>query len=263
MRLIVRRHDLPLDDLARRQLRNGSLRIVAAWNAFADAHTIRSRAIVVACAVLTGPLIFFRGYNSDEGLAVSIARTAIEDGEWLVPHVFNLRWVERPTLLSWIIAAISAPFGGVSQITARLPIALFLLFGCVLIYLLLRKVAASVPAALFGVALFLACPLVIRSSVLITADLPLAVLLFLAFYLWWGGNAARLDRRRPLARDRRRPGAGRLAERAAADRLFRARHRPLRPRLARVAANSRADPGRPDLRAAARRLVCGDLHARR
>jgi 4-amino-4-deoxy-L-arabinose transferase-like glycosyltransferase len=169
-------------------LRNGSQRIVAAWNAFA-ARINPYAAIVVACAALTGPLIVFRGYNADEGLAVSIARTAIEDGEWIVPHVFNLRWVERPTLLSWIIAAISAPLGGVSQITARLPIALFLLLGCVLIYLLLRKVAASVPAALFGVALFLACPLVIRSSVLITADLPLAVLLFLAFYLWWGGNA--------------------------------------------------------------------------
>jgi 4-amino-4-deoxy-L-arabinose transferase-like glycosyltransferase len=168
-------------------LRNVSQRIVAAWNALA-ARCNPSAAIVVACAALSGPLIFFRGYNSDEGLAVSIARTAIEDGEWVVPHVFNLRWVERPTLLSWIIAAISAPFGGVSQITARLPIALFLLFGCVLIYLLLRKVAASVPAALLGGALFLACPLVIRSSVLITADLPLAVLLFFAFYLWWDGN---------------------------------------------------------------------------
>ena len=168
-------------------LRNVSQRIVAAWNALATRCNPYA-AIVVACAALTGPLIVFRGYNSDEGLAVSIARTAIEDGQWVVPHVFNLRWVERPTLLSWIIAAISAPFGGVSQITARLPIALFLVFGCVLIYLLLRKVAASVPAALFGVALFLACPLVIRSSVLITADLPLAVLLFFAFYLWWGGN---------------------------------------------------------------------------
>ena len=168
-------------------LRNVSPRVVAAWNALATRCNPYA-AIVVACAALTGPLIVFRGYNADEGLAVSIARSAIEDGQWVVPHVFNLRWVERPTLLSWIIAAISVPFGGVSQITARLPIALFLVFGCVLIYLLLRRIAASVPAALFGVALFLACPLVIRSSVLITADLPLAVLLFFAFYLWWGGN---------------------------------------------------------------------------
>jgi hypothetical protein len=156
-------------------------RIVAAWNAVATRWNPLAL-IVVAWAALTMPLVFFRGYNSDDGLAVSIARTALEDGEWVVPHMFNLRKVERPTLLSWIIAAISAPFSSVSQITARLPVVLFLLFGCLLIYALLRKVAASVPAALFGVALFLACP------VMITADLPLAVLLFFAFFLWWGGN---------------------------------------------------------------------------
>jgi hypothetical protein len=43
-------------------------------------------AIAIACALLAGPLIFLRGYNSDEGLAVAIARTAVEDGEWLVPR---------------------------------------------------------------------------------------------------------------------------------------------------------------------------------
>jgi 4-amino-4-deoxy-L-arabinose transferase-like glycosyltransferase len=162
-------------------------RIVASWNTIATQWNPIAL-IVVAWAALTVPLVFFRGYNSDEGLAVSIARTALEDGDWLVPHVFNVRWIQRPTLLSWIIAAISAPFGSVSQITARLPIVLFVLLGCLLIYWLLRKVAASIPAALFGAALFLACPLVIRSYVMITADLPLAVLLFLAFFLWWGGS---------------------------------------------------------------------------
>jgi 4-amino-4-deoxy-L-arabinose transferase-like glycosyltransferase len=163
-------------------------RIVASWN------TVSTRwnpvaLIVGAWAVLTLPLVFFRGYNSDEGLAVVIARTALEDGYWLSPHTFNVRFVERPTLLSWIIAAISEPFGQVSQIAARLPVALFLLLGCLLIYALLRKVAASVAAALLGVALFLACPLVMRSYVMITADMPLAVLLFLAFVLWWDGYA--------------------------------------------------------------------------
>jgi 4-amino-4-deoxy-L-arabinose transferase-like glycosyltransferase len=163
-------------------------RIVAAWNA---ASTRRNpiAVIVVVWALLSVPLVFFRGYNSDEGLAVSIARTALEDGDWLTPHMFNLRWIERPTLLSWIIAALSAPFGSVSQVTARLPLILFLLLGCLLIYALLRKAAASVPAALFGVAVFLACPLVMRAYVMITADMPLAVLLFLAFVLWWHGYA--------------------------------------------------------------------------
>jgi 4-amino-4-deoxy-L-arabinose transferase-like glycosyltransferase len=167
-----------------------ALRIVEAWNAVAMRWPPVA-VIVIAWAVLALPLVFFRGFNSDEGLAVTIARTAVEDGEWLVPHVFNVRWIERPTLLSWIIAAISEPFGQVSQITARLPIVLFLLVGCLLIYFLLRKVGAGVAAALFGAALFLACPLVMRAYVMITADLPLAVLLFFAFVLWWDGAAKR------------------------------------------------------------------------
>ena len=162
--------------------------IVASWNAAATQwHPIA--VIVVAWAVLSMPLVFFRGYNSHEGLAVSIARTALKSGDWLTPHLYNVRFVERPTLQSWIIAAISAPFGHVSQITARVPSILFLLFGCLLIYGLLRKVAASIPAALLGVALFLACPLIVRSYAMVTADLPLAVLLFFAFVLWWNGYA--------------------------------------------------------------------------
>lgn len=59
--------------------------------------------------------------------------------------------------------------------------------GCLLIYTLLRRVSASIPAALLGVALFLACPIVIRAYVMTTADMPLAVLLFVAFVVWWNG----------------------------------------------------------------------------
>ena len=162
--------------------------IITAWNVGCRQWNPVAT-IIGVWAVLTLPLVFFRGYNSDEGLAVVIARTALEHGYWLCPHIFNVRFVERPTLLSWIIAAFSEPFGQVSQITARLPVSLFLLLGCLLIYALLRKIAASVPAGLLGVAVFLACPLVMRSYVMITADMPLAVLLFVAFVLWWGGCA--------------------------------------------------------------------------
>lgn len=161
-------------------------RLVATWNGAAMSWNPVAL-IVAAWAVLAMPLVFFRGYNSDEGLAVSLARTALEQGEWLTPYMFNIRWIERPTLLSWLIAAVSAPFGTVNQLTARVPIALFLLLGCLLIYALLRKIGAGIAAAFVGVALFLACPLVMRSYVMITADMPLAVLLFLAFVLWWDG----------------------------------------------------------------------------
>lgn len=146
--------------------------------------------IIAAWALLVLPLVYFRGFNSDEGVAITVARTAIHDGHWLTPHMFNERFVERPTLLSWTIAAISLPFGNPTQLTARLPIVLALLGGCLLIFGMLKRVA-SVPAALFGAALFLACPLVLRSYVMTTADLPLAVLLFLAFVLWWNAFESR------------------------------------------------------------------------
>jgi 4-amino-4-deoxy-L-arabinose transferase-like glycosyltransferase len=161
-------------------------RLVAMWNAFATRWN-PIVIIIVACAILAGPLIFWRGLHADEGVAVTVARSALEDGYWITPHLYNVRWIERPTLLSWIIAAVSVPFGSVNLFTVRVPIILFLLAGCLLIYAVLRRVSASIPAALLGVALFLACPIVIRAYAMPTADLPLAVLLFVAFVIWWDG----------------------------------------------------------------------------
>ena len=163
-------------------------RLIAAWTAL----TRRCNPLVLIIAawgVLALPLVFFRGFNSDDGVALTLAQTALTDGQWLTPHMFNQRFAERPVLLSWVSAAISLPFGGVTEFTARLPIILSLLGGCLLVFALLRRVA-SAPAALFGVALFLACPLVLRAYVAPTADLPLAVLLFLAFSVWWTAHAA-------------------------------------------------------------------------
>ncbi len=163
-----------------------AVQLVAKWDAFAIQWNPIA-VIVATCAVLTAPLVIWRGFHSDEGVALAVAKSAVEDGYWITPHLYSSRFVERPTLLSWIIAAVSAPFGSVNEFTARIPIILFLLGGCLLIYLVLRRVAASIPAALLGVALFLACPIVIRAYVMPTADMPLAVLLFVAFVVWWNG----------------------------------------------------------------------------
>jgi 4-amino-4-deoxy-L-arabinose transferase-like glycosyltransferase len=168
-----------------------AVRLVAALNEAWNAAAMRCNpyaAIAVACAALTVPQLLFRGFSADEAAAISVARSLLADGVWRLPHAFGLRSVEDPSLLPWIIAAISAPFGGVNAFTARLPIALFLLLGCVLIYRLLRMMAAGVPASLFGVAVFLVCPLVIRASASVAWDLPVAVMLFFAFYLWWSGR---------------------------------------------------------------------------
>ena len=33
-----------------------------------------------------------------------VAQSAIDDGNWLTSHIYNMRWIERPMLLSWLIA---------------------------------------------------------------------------------------------------------------------------------------------------------------
>ena len=131
--------------------------------------------------MLTGPLVFFRGYNSDERLAVSIARIGDRGRRVAGPaHV-------QPALdraADVIVVADRRHQRAVRRrehpFTARLPIVFVLLAGCLLINALLRKLNASIPASLLGVALFLACPLVSPP----TDDhchLPLAVLLFAFF----------------------------------------------------------------------------------
>lgn len=160
------------------QLVVGVLRL---WNSVSG----HGFAILIALwTVVCIPSALFRGYHYVEGLTVTIAQSALEGGNWLTPHLFNIRWIERPTLLSWFIATISYPMGHVYPFVARLPVILSVLFGAFLIWKTLRAVA-NTSAALLGAAAFLACPIVIRYYATSVADVPLAVILFSAFLLWW------------------------------------------------------------------------------
>src|ERR1700744_237320 len=87
--------------------------IVAAWN-LACARWNPTVVITMVWAAVALPLVWLHSFNSDEGLVVSLARSAVEDGHWITPYFFNVRVIERPDLLSWIIAAFSKPFGHVS-----------------------------------------------------------------------------------------------------------------------------------------------------
>ncbi|MBS0232025.1 MAG: glycosyltransferase family 39 protein [Proteobacteria bacterium] len=163
-------------------------RVFGFWNSVAE-RDFSPFLIVGVWALVSVPPAIWHGYHYVEGLTVTIAQSALEDGNWLTPHLYNLRWIERPTLLSWMIAVISLPFGHVSPLVARLPIILSLLAGAFLVWNALRRVA-SAGAALFGALAFLASPIVIRYYVTSVADLPLAVILFAAFLMWWKSYVA-------------------------------------------------------------------------
>ncbi|CAA2143959.1 Undecaprenyl phosphate-alpha-4-amino-4-deoxy-L-arabinose arabinosyl transferase [Hyphomicrobium sp. ghe19] len=168
-------------------LQRAAQRVIQLWGAVAG-RDFSLPLLIGVCLLVSVPPALFHGYHYVEGLTVTIAQSALDDGNWLTPHIYNARWIERPTLLSWLIAAISLPFGHVSPFIARLPIILSLLSGILLVWRALRPVA-SAEAAVFGAALFLASPIVMRYYVTSVADIPLAVVLFGAFLVWWRSYA--------------------------------------------------------------------------
>jgi 4-amino-4-deoxy-L-arabinose transferase-like glycosyltransferase len=84
----------------------------------------RQRAILL---LMLGGLLFFAntwGYDlwpADEPRFAQVAREMLQSGDWLSPHVNGQPYKEKPPLLFWAIAAVSAPFGDVTEFTARVP----------------------------------------------------------------------------------------------------------------------------------------------
>ncbi|HOV60097.1 MAG TPA: glycosyltransferase family 39 protein [Candidatus Hydrogenedentes bacterium] len=76
---------------------------------------------------LVAAFLFFwniGGYDlwpADEPRFGQIPREILQTGDWLVLRCNGLPYKEKPPLLFWTIAAVSAPFGNVSEWTARFP----------------------------------------------------------------------------------------------------------------------------------------------
>ena len=146
--------------------------------------------IVLLWAMFVFPAISLRSFHYEEGNIVGIARSAIEDHRWLEPHLYGLRNVERPSLMSWIIAVLGILAGGnVNQWVARAPAVLSLLSGCLLVFFLVRRYVSEL-AALFATLCFIASPMVLQKVVVAEADVLVSVILFAAFVVWWNGVEA-------------------------------------------------------------------------
>jgi 4-amino-4-deoxy-L-arabinose transferase-like glycosyltransferase len=161
------------------------------WTGRFDSLTGRFRpawlAVVLLWFLLVVPAIFLRGYHYEEGTVIGLARGALEDGYWLVPHQFGLRFPERPALMSFVIAVLGWIFGGIGPVVARLPPVLSLLAGGLMVFSLVRQRAGAV-AALFGALCFLISPALLQKLITAEPDVILSALLFAAFLLWWDGQ---------------------------------------------------------------------------
>jgi 4-amino-4-deoxy-L-arabinose transferase-like glycosyltransferase len=145
--------------------------------------------VVGLWALMVIPAVFLRAAHLEEGTVLALARGAVEDGHWLTPHMYGIRFVERPVFLSWLIAAISYPFGSVSVWSARIPHLLFLLCGGLVIFDLVRTHATKT-ASYFAVLCWFAAPIVAQKVVTAEPDVTVSVLLFCCFAIWWKGHEA-------------------------------------------------------------------------
>lgn len=143
--------------------------------------------LMLVWAALIFPAIALRGFHYEEGTVIAIARGAIEDGHWLVPYHYGLRFPERPVLMSWLLALLGLLFGGIDQGVARILPVLSLLGGAALVFYLVRQ-RASALAALFGAICFMLSPALLQKLVTAEPDAMLSVLLFAAFVIWWDGH---------------------------------------------------------------------------
>lgn len=165
--------------------------------------------IAIVWSLLVFPAISIRGVHYEEDTVVALARGAVEDGHWLVPHYYEVRFDERPILRSWLVAGLASIFGGINQWILRTPTVLALLLGAALVARLAR-LYASAPAALFGALCFLLCPSLLQRLVTAEPDVLCAVLQFLAFVIWWDATATTGPRR----------GAGRASVSFSASRVL-------------------------------------------
>jgi len=105
--------------------------------------------------ILTGYYFFFWHlgspalYDLDEGGYAEIAREILVLNDWLIPHLNFIRLLDKPPLLYWL-TAISFKSLGISEYTARLPVALSTLACLILCFLLGRNIFNSLAGLLAG-----------------------------------------------------------------------------------------------------------------
>jgi len=77
--------------------------------------------LIIAVAALYLPWLGLNDLMHEETRRAVIARTMMDSGNYLVPYLGERIYLNKPQFFNWMIAAFSAPAGGVSEFTARLP----------------------------------------------------------------------------------------------------------------------------------------------
>ena len=138
--------------------------------------------IALACAI--APLAIGLGawalFEPDEGRNAEIAREMLLTGDWVVPHLNGLPFLDKPPLLFWAIAAGFRALGE-HEWVARLPSMLAAIATIAVTYALGRALVGR-RAAVTAAIVLATSPMVLGFARLAIFDMPLTAFVTFAIY---------------------------------------------------------------------------------
>jgi Aminoarabinose transferase C-terminal domain/Dolichyl-phosphate-mannose-protein mannosyltransferase len=134
---------------------------------------------VLWLATLAGRPLF----NPDEGRYAEIPREMLSSGDWIVPHLNGLAYIEKPPLQYWA-TALTYELLGTSPFAARLYTALAALATIILLWLTARRLwnaetAWRAAAVLAGMLIFVALGQLLTLDMSLTFYMTLSLMAFL------------------------------------------------------------------------------------
>jgi len=138
--------------------------------------------VVLACAMV--PFAIGLGawalFEPDEGRNAEIAREMLASGDWVVPHLNGIPFLDKPPLLFWAIAA-GFRLLGESELVARLP-SMLAAFATIAGTYALGRALLDGRRAVTAALVLATCPMVLVFGRLVIFDMPLTAFVTGAVY---------------------------------------------------------------------------------
>lgn len=162
------------------------------WRAFAAFMPV-TVAVVLPAFFFLYRLGSYPLLDNNEGLYAEVAREMLESGDFILPHLDGVPYVEKPPLLYWLMA-LSLQVLGSGEAAARLVSALAMGSMPAVLYGFCRRIGQARAGIYAAAILSTAMPVVLLSRTvlfdpLLTALLGFSLLAFLHWYLLRGPDA--------------------------------------------------------------------------
>ena len=147
-------------------------------------RALRALVVVAVIAAVTAPYLYGLGHwpliEPDEGRNAEVAREMLELGNWSIPHFNQIAYLDKPTMLYWLVAG-SYRLLGIDEFAARLPSALSALAVVALTWAMARRLVGG-SRALLAAVIVATAPLVLVFARLVIFDMPFTAYVTLALY---------------------------------------------------------------------------------